>query len=64
MIELWTRAKLMEALRLKDPDSITSLERKGLPFLVLGNRKRYRPEAVDLFIQELEQTSKQKRNRN
>jgi hypothetical protein len=58
MTELWTRAELMKALRLKDDDSIANLERKGLPFIVLGNRKRYRPESVDQFIRGIEQAAK------
>ena len=58
MTELWTRAELVKALRLKDHNSIANLECWGLPFVVLGNRKRYRPEAVDAFIRALEQAIK------
>ena len=45
MEELLTRKDLMAVLRLKGDNAIMALERQGLPYLFIGNRKRYRPGA-------------------
>jgi hypothetical protein len=52
-----TRKELMAVLRLKGDDAIVALERRGLPYLLVGNRKRYRTSAVEAFLEKLEQAS-------
>jgi hypothetical protein len=57
MEALLTRKELMALLRLKGDDAIIMLERKGLPYPIIGNRKRYRARAVEAFLETLEQAN-------
>jgi hypothetical protein len=57
MEALLTRKELMAVLRLKGDDAIVALERKGLPYLFIGNRKRYRVSAIAAFLEKLEQAN-------
>ncbi len=51
MIQAMTTAEVMEALQVKDPDTVYALVKaKRLPCQRLGRRYRFHPAAVEAFM--------------